>query len=273
MTDEDDIQTDVQDANGAPAESEQSDAKPEAEIEEGEGEAKTKTEDEGSEDRADDDADEEDDRPKRRRSGTERLKRQIAELRAELDRRSTSAGGQDSGISVDIGPEPKEEDFKDDFFAYERAKTVYEMRKAAAEDRAKEAQREIHARQQEHYRQLGEEYSDREKEVRQHLKDYDAVVTSFKGEVSNAVKLLIVESDKGPHLTYYLAKHPEKVRELNGMTERAAAREIGRLESRLSLPTPNKQTKAPPPGTSLKGGAAPKSPESDLDAWLKKTYG
>ena len=58
-------------------------------------------------------------------------------------------------------------------------------------------------------------------------------------------------------LAYHLASHPDKLAELNHMSARERAREIGRLEATLKMPTGKKQTTAPPPPSTLKGGAAP----------------
>ena len=58
-----------------------------------------------------------------------------------------------------------------------------------------------------------------------------------------------------PLLAYHLASNPDKLSELNSMSDRERAREIGRLEASLKVPTGKKQTTAPPPLTTLKGGA------------------
>jgi hypothetical protein len=85
--------------------------------------------------------------------------------------------------------------------------------------------------------------------------------------VSDSVIEAIMESDKGPLIAYHLAKNPERLRELEGMSGMRLAREIGRFEGSVRMPSSNKQTRAPIPLSALKGGAAPtpslanKSPE------------
>jgi hypothetical protein len=91
--------------------------------------------------------------------------------------------------------------------------------------------------------------------------------------VAPVVEHLILDSDKSAHLVYHLAKNPERLAKLNAMNEREAAREVGRLESRLSLPNSRTQTRAPTPKTPPRGGSAPASQHRDLDSYLRRTYG
>ena len=67
----------------------------------------------------------------------------------------------------------------------------------------------------------------------------------------------VLSSDKSHLLAYHLANHPDKLTELNHMSDRERAREIGRLEASLKMPEGKKQTSAPPPPSTLRGGAAP----------------
>jgi hypothetical protein len=48
---------------------------------------------------------------------------------------------------------------------------------------------------------------------------------------------------------------------------------MGRLEATVRLPEAKKATTAPAPLSRPKGGASPSSADSDLAAWMKKTYG
>jgi hypothetical protein len=66
-------------------------------------------------------------------------------------------------------------------------------------------------------------------------------------------------------LQYHLAKNPDKARELNQMNGRELAREVGRLEARVHLPTPKKATEAAAPPSQVKGKAAPPASLRDAD--------
>jgi len=256
-------------------------------------EAETETDDsEKSEDGSDDeteakDGDGEDDEGKdekakpKREPRHARYQRQIDRLKAQLAEASSRTSGSPSAADVAsevekiIGKPPQEADFKGDYLAFERAQTAYEIDKRIETRRVQgEAQRH-QARAAERRAELAEAHQERVEEFRERAKDFDDVMKAAKSadlKASPVVEDLILDSDKSAHVVYYLAKNPGRLDELNRMTERQAAREIGRIEARLSLPQPKKQTQAPPPVKPPRGGAAAPSPEAALNAWLKKTY-
>lgn len=285
------LETELAALEGTPAaESEQSEAQ--TETPEGEeAEAETETTD-GTDDADDagedageegDDAETDEDNPPKPKklSGSARKARELERLRrenAELRSRAPSGAQSESDVAREvekiIGKPPNEKDFEGDYLKYERALTVYEMRKANAEDRVKEAGTRQQAVEAERRRAAVEAHQDRVEEFREKAKDFDTVLKGAADlKASPVVEDLVLESDKSAHLVYYLAKNPQRLQALNGMTERQAAREIGRIESRLSLPQPKTATKAPKPVTPPKGGAAPSSPDKDIDAYIAKTYG
>jgi hypothetical protein len=63
----------------------------------------------------------------------------------------------------------------------------------------------------------------------------------------------IMESEKGPEVAYYLSANREVAQRIKEMQPLAAARELGRIEATLSLPTSRTKTNAPPPPNTLKG--------------------
>ncbi|MFC0282449.1 hypothetical protein ACFFJB_14970 [Camelimonas abortus] len=275
---QDDDQVDVPVADEPQAEAEQSEVTTETTDE-----AKTGQEAEADAEGADaagDDGDEQEDGEKRkRRSGVDRLKRKIAELTAELElQRSRGPVPADSeairrAVEAEVGEPPKIEDFED-YFAYERAMTAYEIDRRLAE---KEAKRNAAARQAQMTaaQQIAlEDFREREAEVAKAIPDYvQTMAQAGAMPASDAVTRLVIESDKGPLLKYHLAKNPADLQRLNAMDPLSAARAIGRLEAKLSLPTANRTSKAPPPTAPIKGGAGPASDEAKLEAWLKAKYG
>lgn len=232
----------------------------------------------------DDEADDEP-KPKRSKSGSARWKARAEALQAELAEvrsRLPAGDGADmaKAVKAEIGPPPKESDFSD-YLAYERALTAYEVEKklVAREIKSRAAAEAMRAQAQ--IGALIEEFQEREADTAKALPDYSDVVAKARGvAVDESLAKLILESEKGPLLKYHFAKNPEKLRSLNALAATntregiaAVAREIGRLEARLSLPNPKAATKAPAPVAAVKGGATPASPEKELDAWLSKTYG
>lgn len=119
-----------------------------------------------------------------------------------------------------------------------------------------------------------DDFMDRETEVSAAIPDYRQAMEAVKTlEVSDTVARIVLESDKGPLLKYHFAKNTGELQAINALDPISAARAIGRLEQRLSLPTANKTTKAQPPVSSLKGGAGPVSDEAKLNAYIKRKYG
>ncbi|MBA9067172.1 hypothetical protein FHR71_000902 [Methylobacterium sp. RAS18] len=215
----------------------------------------------------------------RRPSGIQRMQAKIARLEAELasNRSAAPAASEDrAAIEKEIGPAPKEEDFKD-WSAFEDAKAEYRISKALAVQRHADREAAASSRQaadQEAQREAAvEAFNDRLDEAREKLPDFDKVLGEAKGrEVKPHVTELVIESEKGGLLAYYLAKNPAELTKLNGMSEREAAKAVGRLEARLTLAKPKTATSAPAPAKQVSGAAAPSSPDAEIDAWLAKTY-
>jgi hypothetical protein len=209
-------------------------------------------------------------REQRLRDELSARERQIEELRKQT---KASDAGADDGEK-----EPVEADFNGDWFAYRDAVAAFKAGKAAREAirnefRTKE-QAELSTKQTEAARARAEAHAERIEDAREVIADFDEVMETMKGvQVRQDVIDEIMSSDKSALLSYHLAKNPEKLDALNSMNARELAREMGRLEATVALPEAKKQTSAPPPLTALKGGASPSSAESDLNAWLKKTYG
>lgn len=261
--------------------SDQSEAETEEQV--SEEEAKTEddegTADEGEADPSDDDEDkDEDEQPKRKkRSGSERLRRQNEALRAELEAiRSrqpvADSGNLEAAVRAEIGDPPKEQDYPD-YLSFERAMIAYEADKRLATREVRKQIASQAAQTQARQAEVFEGYSERLEEAEKAVPGLKAAIAKADIQISGTVTQLIVESDKGPLLAHYLATHPQKAAELNSLPPVAAAKEIGRLEARLSLPKPNTATKAPAPVKPVKGSASPSNPEKELEAWIAKKYG
>lgn len=281
MIDEDDDLTNGPADDASQAEGEQSEDKAKAKASQA---SETETDDEGADGEQPEGAgeDEEEEKPKKRRSGVDRLKRERDALRAENEMLRSRAPKADDSASIEaavrneIGEPPKEADFNGDFFAYERALTAYETEKRIVtrevKGRANQAASQTNARVQD----LIEDFNERSAEAAAKIPDFVDVVskaTDATHPVSDTVKALILESEKGPLLQYHFAKNASDLRRINALPPMAAAREIGRLEARLSLAKPSTATKAPPPVSAPKGGASPSSQEARMEAYLKRQYG
>jgi hypothetical protein len=222
-----------------------------------------------------DEGDEQPDGEKKNVPGSQKLKRRLqlieqefAATQQELEtlRREREQAQQQrqqpSQGRPGIDREPTEQDFPNDYLAFERAKTTWDVQQAVErklqgtidQERSQREQRAQSERQREQ-RLAYEENAD---VARERIPDFDKVVNSATSvNVTTSVQEELLASEKSALLQYHLAKNPDKVRELNAMNALELAREIGRLEARIHLPTPKKATEASAPPSTVKGAASP----------------
>jgi hypothetical protein len=205
----------------------------------------------------------------KRLSGSQKLKRKLERAEAELEEYRAKAAMQPAPrpktLDERIGPPPNPAHFQGNPNGYWAAMAGYEARKGVVE------QREAEAREAVRRETLTEAYESKKDDARARIPDYDTVVNAKPLRVSNEVSDLLIESDLTAELEYHLAKNPQKLAQLNKMTERQAAKEIGRLESLLSGPAQNRSTQAPAPLAPIRGGAAGPTKslaDMDMDAYV-----
>ena len=221
--------------------------------------------------------------PPKKLSGAQRMKireqRLLAELTArereieELRQAAPAARASDSEEKP-----PREEDFNGDWFAFQRALTAYDAGRAASEAIAKQFQTREQSERTKQQAEIARErdvaHLERVEDAREVIADFDKVMEGMKGvNVRDELIAEIKSSENSAVIAYHLAKNPDKLNALNSMSGRELAREMGRLEATVRLPEAKKQTTAPAPLSTVKGGAAPRSQEADLEAYLKRTYG
>jgi hypothetical protein len=137
---------------------------------------------------------------------------------------------QPSAPEAATKPKPTPDQF-DDYGEYIEALTEWK-----AEEKVSKAltEREAKAAQAQQAAVRATTWEQRQAATRSALPDYDAVVGASDAPVAQHVAETLQESEHGPALAYHLAKHPEVLERLNGMSPRQADREIGRLEERLA---------------------------------------
>jgi hypothetical protein len=209
------------------------------------------------EDSDSDNDDAESDSAPRRRSRSQRYKERITRLTAELDaerRRSRATVG--AAYDHDL-VEPREEDFANDYLAYDRALRDYQVRRALREERGRDAQAQARLDAEAAFRDKLGGYNTRLEALKTRIPDFDQVLReTSRVEIRNDVRDLILGSAKGPLIAYYLAKNPEALHDINRMPPNEAARKIGNIEARIRGPNPATATKARPPFAPLRGGAS-----------------
>jgi hypothetical protein len=212
----------------------------------------------------------------RRLSYNERQKRKVARLSTMLAEQAAELESlRQSKAATNADPEPKEADYNGDWTKYQ---ADYAAWKATQNIRGVLDERDQRSRQQhiqERVREATEDFLERAEATKKLIPDYDQVISAFDasgGKFAPHVIEEVRDSDKGPELAYHIAKTPGLSAELNAMSPRDAAREIGRLEARLALPQSRKQTQAPAPLSALKGGAAPSfdpTKSDDMNAYVE----
>lgn len=214
-------------------------------------------------------------------SGSARLKAKLVEAQAEIERlrqavpKADEASELTAAITREIGPPPKEGDFED-YLAFQEAKTAYRTAEMLVGRELKKNAEAAKVAQQNQNNEIVATFRERADDVRKIVKDFDIVVAAATVSPTNQdVAMAILESEKGPHIAYYLSKHPEKVLEINDMSTRRALAEIGRLEVRLT-PAPKKESKAPAPVAPVRGSARTEAPDPEkmsmdqFAAWYDK---
>lgn len=177
---------------------------------------------------------------------------------------------QPSADQPAANPKPTPDQF-DDYGDYIEALTEWK-----AEEKISKAltEREAKAAQQQQAQTRATTWEQRQAQARAAMPDYDAVLGASDAPVAAHVAEAIQDSEHGPALAYHLAKNPDLLDRLNGLSPRAADRELGRLEERLSSkpaepgtqpaaePAPAKTTQAPKPAavTSSQGRTIAQDP-------------
>jgi hypothetical protein len=85
--------------------------------------------------------------------------------------------------------------------------------------------------------------------------DFEEVVANNKVEISEPAYLAILETENGADIVYHLAKNPAEADRIAALSPYAQAKEIGKLEDKLSS-KPNKISNAPTPISPAKGASS-----------------
>lgn len=136
----------------------------------------------------------------------------------------------------------------DSYEEYTEALTDWKLDQRAQAETAKAAQQAQQAQQQE----LGKKWNAGVETLREKYDDFDDIIEA-EVSVTPAMQQAVLESEIGPELAYYLGKHPEEAARIAALSPASTARELGKIEAKLTVETaaPNKKpqpsTKAPAP--------------------------
>lgn len=236
----------------------------EAEIEE---EDADESEDEDSDDESEA-KDAEKDKPKKK-TGFQRRVAKLNAAKAEAQReaeywkRKALDGASESKPNATKDDETHAEtagrpdpDSYETYAEYVDAFTDWKLEKREKAKEA-EAQKSRLATEQE---TLLKSFVDRRNAFAKKTEDFEEVLEGVDDvRVSPTIEGLILSSENGPELMYELAKNRAEFERINKLPPLAAARELGKIESKIAAteskkPEPKKLTQAPKPISTLSGG-------------------
>lgn len=113
--------------------------------------------------------------------------------------------------------------------AYQRAEELIAKREAAKQQS-----------------QILESYQEREDAIRDKYDDFEQVAYNPKLPVTDVMAQTIQSSDIGPELAYYLGSNPKDAERISRLPPFAQAKEIGKIEAKLSDNPPVKKTTSAP---------------------------
>jgi hypothetical protein len=248
-------------------------------------EAGDEDEDDGGDEGDEGDKKPERSRNQRRTEKIRRLQQENEQLRTARADGGIPAGENallqeiDARVRAEIGSPPQPEQFRDakgevDYIAFHNEQQAYlNDRRAVTREVKRDMIRRVEAAQA-HVANLVEAHKDRVAKFKTKVKDYDQVMAAATMPVAGHVERLLLNSNKSERLSYFLGRNQGKLAQLNRMDPEGVARELGRLEARLSLPPTKRVTQARKPVSPLRGGGASQTSQmAQVDAAMKKMYG
>ena len=217
----------------------------------------------------------------------ERRKAQLDELRQSEAAATTAAEDANKRIA-DLKqaaasiPKPKQADYSDfeqyqaDITAFRMAEMIdgRELQKLEADAKAHFAK--VNDAKTTQKQADAQNWAAQQEEGRAKYPDFDQVVATDALKISATMAEMIVQSDDGDEVAYYLGKNPDVAAQIYAMgTPVEVARAMGRLEAQVSAPKPKMTSTAPAPVNPVKGKAtASQDPENmgpaAYRAWIDK---
>ena len=175
-----------------------------------------------------------------------------AERELKRQQRAAASQPQPPERAKDLGPEPKVEDFTD-YNDYVKATQAWTYKTERAKERQEEAKQEIQRKSAERRGKIDSIVAT------ETAKDPQFTKKAFLP--AGPLEDLLIDSPELVNIALYFGGHIDeavKLHELAGTNPIQAAREIGRLETRLAnkTPQPRTTTKAPAPTKPVDGGPA-----------------
>jgi len=188
-------------------------------------------------------------------------------------------------VAPTIDDAPKEEDF-DSFDDFVEAKAKHQAEKIVQERIREQKEAELRLSQQREYESNIKDFQEKEQAFRAENPDYDKNSEMFAEQVEYLQKAypnnqslvyareMLLSSDVSPAIINELGTNPDIAEEWASMKPVQVAREVFKLEMRLSEAKREEETPLPKPVKTVKGSTTPKRSLDKMDAselmkWVK----
>lgn len=215
-------------------------------------------------------------RRERRKAEMERLRNEAEEAKRERDQLTERR--QKIEQAAQASQPPKESDFAD-YNDFLMASGAYHAQKAWDDRQTRDVDEQISAHderikqaEQQRQQEVAQEWAAQVDEAKARYADFEQV--AFSAPISDDVAQMVAASDQGADLAYYLGSNVQEAERISKLPPLEAARAIGTIEARLSLPKPKTTTETPDPIDPVKPKAsASKDPAKMSNAEYRKWRG
>ena len=172
------------------------------------------------------------------------LRRQHEDLQKELEELRSASRQSPSGVEKTLA----DFDYNEAEYSAYLFKQASESAREAAREEAKRWAEE--ARQQERHQARQAEFDKKAAEFAKDQADFFELTQDRNLPITAEMAEVIMDSDIGPNIAYYLAKHPDEAYSIARTPPALQGRQIGIIESKLQAALkakPKRATSAPPP--------------------------
>lgn len=184
--------------------------------------------------------------PKKEGGVAKRIKELVAEREAWREMAMRAQGitkEQDKKEAVQGKPQSSQ---FNSYEEYMEALSDWKVEQRLSEREQKSKKETLEREHQDRLKSSAKTFEERAEKFREKHDDFDDVAFD-EFPVTPSMTEAILDSEMGPELLYHLGQNPKEAARIARLSPYAAAREIGKLEVKLSTPTPKKPSNAPDP--------------------------
>lgn len=189
------------------------------------------------------------DRITRQKGRLERENAALAERLTRLEGRVEGTGEPKPQAS----DKPRLDQFPD-YESFQESLTEWTVKQTLRKTGEERQQSERQRSQRELQAERTERFLESSEAAREKYDDFDEIVLGPKNKVTPVVAGLIADTDNPGEIAYYLATHPDESKRINSLPGTKAAIELGKLEVKISTPSPKRVSAAPAPARTPSGG-------------------